>query len=222
MAEIETLLETKTTAAAFRESFVEADGFHVRYMEAGEGPPLPHLHGAGGPRLTRAHELLSQRHRVIAFEMPGFGRSQENTRTRTMEEMAAPMATTASRLGIATFDLMGTSFGGEVALWLAVQQPERLRALVLEAPAAIRPVGTEPPSGSPEEMVRRLYAHPERLGRLPLRASSNTQSGRVSPDRRDLAAGSDGLGCPGHVDLSGNTAASAQGRSRPRAACHRV
>jgi pimeloyl-ACP methyl ester carboxylesterase len=40
-------------------------------------------------------------------------------------------------------------------------------ALVLEAPAAIRPAGTEPPSGTPEEMARRLYAHPERLPALP-------------------------------------------------------
>ena len=36
----------------FREGFVEADGFRIRYMEAGEGTPLVHLHGAGGMRLT--------------------------------------------------------------------------------------------------------------------------------------------------------------------------
>jgi hypothetical protein len=46
-------------AAGFREGFVEADGFRIRYMEAGEGPALVHLHGAGGLRLTPAHELLS-------------------------------------------------------------------------------------------------------------------------------------------------------------------
>ena len=57
----------------FREGFVEADGFRIRYMEAGEGTPLVHLHGAGGMRLTPAHDLLSRHHRVIVFEMPGFG-----------------------------------------------------------------------------------------------------------------------------------------------------
>jgi pimeloyl-ACP methyl ester carboxylesterase len=167
---VETGEGSKTDAAgkAFREGFIEADGFCIRLMEAGQGPPLLHLHGAGGLRLTRGHDLLSQHRRVVAFEMPGFGRSPENTRTRTMEELAATMATAAQRLGIDTFDLMGTSFGGKVALWLAVQQPERVRALVLEAPAAIRPVGTEPPSGSAEEIARRLYAHPERLGPLPV------------------------------------------------------
>jgi len=39
----------------FREDFVEADGFRIRYCEAGDGPVLVHLHGAGGPRLSRAH-----------------------------------------------------------------------------------------------------------------------------------------------------------------------
>ena len=47
-------------AVGFREGFVEADGFRIRYMEAGEGPALVHLHGAGGLRLTPAHELLSR------------------------------------------------------------------------------------------------------------------------------------------------------------------
>ena len=47
--------------SAFQERSVDADGFRIRYMEAGEGPPLVHLHGAGGLRLTSAHDLLSQR-----------------------------------------------------------------------------------------------------------------------------------------------------------------
>ena len=66
----------------FREGAVEADGFRIRCMEAGQGTPLVHLHGAGGLRLTRGHDLLARHHRVIAFEMPGFGTSPKNTRTR--------------------------------------------------------------------------------------------------------------------------------------------
>ena len=80
-----------------------------------------------------------------------------------MPQLAATMAKAADALGLDQFNLMGTSFGGKAALWLAAQQPERVQALVLEAPAAIRAEGSEPPSGSPEEMARRLYAHPERV-----------------------------------------------------------
>ena len=153
--------------AAFEEGYVEADGFRIGYMEAGHGTPLVHLHGAGGLRLTPAHDLLSRQFRVVAFEMPGFGQSPENSRTRDMPELASTMAHAADNLGLDSFNLMGTSFGGKTALWLALRQPERVLALVLEAPAAIRPEGSQPPSGTPEEMARRLYAHPERLGALP-------------------------------------------------------
>ena len=163
----EDLPKSAASSPVFREGFVEADGFRLRYMEAGQGKPLIHLHGAGGMRLTRGHDLLIRQSRVIAFEMPGFGSSSENTRTKTMAELAGTMAAAAGKLGIDKFNLMGTSFGGTVALWLSVQEPERVEGLVLEAPAAIRPIGSEPPSGSPQEMARRLYAHPERLDPLP-------------------------------------------------------
>jgi pimeloyl-ACP methyl ester carboxylesterase len=151
----------------FREGFVEADGFRVRYMEAGEGPVLVHLHGAGGLRLTPAHDLLAKQFRVVAFEMPGFGQSAENTRTQSMPELAAAMGAAADKLGLDRFNLMGTSFGGKTALWLALQEPERVLAVVLEAPAAIRQKGARPSSGTPEERARQLYAHPERMPTLP-------------------------------------------------------
>ena len=151
----------------FEERFIEADGFRIRYCEAGAGAPLVHLHGAGGLRLHRGHDLLARQFRVIAFEMPGFGASPENERTRDMAELAATMAKAAANLGLDEFTLMGTSFGGKAALWLAIQHPQQVRALVLEAPAAIRSPGSEPPGGSPEDMARRLYAHPERMSPLP-------------------------------------------------------
>jgi pimeloyl-ACP methyl ester carboxylesterase len=151
----------------FREFHVEADGFRIRYMAAGDGPPLVHLHGAGGLRLSPAHELLARRYRVIAFEMPGFGGSAENTRTQSQAELARTMAEAAGAAGLDRFNLMGTSFGGRTALYMAAQAPERITALVLEAPAAIRPAGGKAPSGTPEQIARMLFAHPERVAPLP-------------------------------------------------------
>lgn len=149
---------------AFSEGFVEADGFRIRYMAAGQGAPLVHLHGAGGMRLTRAHDLLSKHYSVIVFEMPGFGESPENTRTQTLPELAATMGSAIAALGVENCNLLATSFGARVALWMAVRQPDRVPALVLEGPAAIRPAGNRLPTGTPEEMARLLFAHPERIG----------------------------------------------------------
>src|SRR4051812_40384130 len=104
--------------AAFREGFVEADEFRIRYWEAGAGPVLVHLHGAGGPRLQRSHVLLAETHRVVVFEMPGFGASAENTGSGSMQDLATTMAHAITALGAERYTLMGTSFGGKVALWL--------------------------------------------------------------------------------------------------------
>ena len=173
----------------FREGFVEADGFRIRYMEGGQGPALVHLHGAGGLRLTPAHNLLAKQFRVIAFEMPGFGNSPENSKTQNMPELAATMATACEKLGLDRYNLMGTSFGGKTALCLAPQCPERVLAVVLEAPAAIRQKGARPSSGTPAERARQLYAHPERMPPLPeldpaIAAKQQTLVRRlIGPDR---------------------------------------
>ena len=177
---------------AFTEGFVEAEGFRIRYMEAGQGPPLIHLHGAGGMRMTRAHDLLRKQYRVIVFEMPGFGRSPENTGTATMADLAATMAAALQNMKIDRFNLLGTSFGGKVALWLATQHPARVLGLVLESPGAIRPVGHQPPSGSPEEMARLLFAHPEKLAPLPaadpaIQAKNRALASRLRGPDRDAA-----------------------------------
>jgi pimeloyl-ACP methyl ester carboxylesterase len=144
--------------SAFTERWVDADGFDIRYAEAGEGPTLVCFHGAGGLRISAAHDLLAERHRVIAFEAPGFGDSPVNARSRTMADLAATMGAAVDAIGIDHFNLWGTSFGGRLALWLAIEMPdrERLQSLVLAAPAAIL-IGPRR-----EATPELLYAHPER------------------------------------------------------------
>lgn len=188
---------------AFAEKFVEADGFRIRYMEMGDGPVLVHLHGAGGLRLSPAHDLLAQKYRVLAFEMPGFGASAENTRSGSVAELASTMAKATAALDLRDVNLWGTSFGGRTAVWLAVQHPERLRALILDAPAAIRDENSRPPSGTPEEMARMLFAHPERVPPLPpvppaIREQTQALVRRLSgkPRDPDLEARMRDLGVP--------------------------
>ena len=45
---------------------------------------------------------------------------------------------------------------------MAIQQPDRIQALVLAAPAAIRPEDSERPAVAPDDRLGLLYAHPER------------------------------------------------------------
>jgi pimeloyl-ACP methyl ester carboxylesterase len=149
-------------AVSFDERFVAAGGFRIRYLEAGDGPPIVCLHGAGGPRISPGYELLARRHRVIAFEVPGFGTSAVNDRSGSIEDLAATMCEAVDGLGLPPFTLLGNSFGGRLALWMAVREPERLMSLVLVAPAAILPERRDGQAGPPSDPAV-LYAHPERI-----------------------------------------------------------
>jgi pimeloyl-ACP methyl ester carboxylesterase len=148
---------------SFTERTASTDGFDIRYLEdgSGDGPPLVCLHGAGGLRLSRSHELLAGTRRVIVLETPGFGDSPINERSGSLRELAATMRGAVDALGIESFDLWGTSFGGKLALWLAIDAPDRVSALVLAAPAAIRTPDLRPPD-DPAELAAILYQHPER------------------------------------------------------------
>lgn len=148
--------------AKFAEHFVEADGFRIRYDEAGSGDPVVMLHGAGGPMHTLAQDFLAEKYRVLAFEMPGWGNSEPNTRTNSLEELAETMAAAVEATGIEQYHLHGHSLGGATALLLALAHPDRVRRLVLEAPAAFR-VGAIPRPDDPEKLLSCFRAHPERV-----------------------------------------------------------
>ena len=152
------------TSEKFSERFVQVDGFLIRYCEAGNGDALVCLHGGGGLRLSGTHDMLAQHRRIIAFEVPGFGKSAENTRSDSMDSLARTMNTAIASLGIERYSLLGISFGGKLSLAMAMAKPEPVDAIVLLGPAAIRLEGKAPPPTqvSPQEALRLLYAHPER------------------------------------------------------------
>ena len=176
-------------AHEFEGRYVDADGFRIRYLEAGRGEPLVWLHGAGGLRRSRAQDLLAERYRVIVFEAPGFGQSPVNDRSQSMQDLGRTMAQATQALDLERFNLLGHSLGGRLALWLAVQHPELIQALVLAAPAAILPEGHVRPA-APESQASLLYAHPERQPKMPppdpaVLAKQETLLRRVSQPRPD-------------------------------------
>ena len=178
--------------AAFSESSVEAGGFRIRYREAGDGASLVCLHGGGGLRLSPTHDILAQTRRVIAFEIPGFGESPVNDSSATLDDLAVTMNRAVAALGITRRDLMGTSFGGKLALAMALAEPDPVDSVVLLSPAAIRlerqPNGGERPEITPET----LYAHPENQPRdrpasPEIDAKQRALSGRLIGPPRDAA-----------------------------------
>lgn len=154
-------------SAIFTEKHVEADGFKIRYLEAGSGDPLVYIHGASGVRLSKAHDILAESYRVIAIEVPGFGDSPANETSRDMGELAATLCKAVANLGITEYDLMGMSFGGKVTLSMGLHDKDKIKSLVLLAPAAIRLTDAPPPAGGPAAMKAALHAHPDDHPDLP-------------------------------------------------------
>jgi pimeloyl-ACP methyl ester carboxylesterase len=116
---------------SFVERHVETDGGRIRYLEAGQGAPLVHVHGAGTLEITSAHDLLARRFRVIAFESPA---AADACSPHSTPVLASTMLRAIQTLGVETFNLLGSSLGGPTSLWMALEAPSRVLALVLETP----------------------------------------------------------------------------------------
>jgi pimeloyl-ACP methyl ester carboxylesterase len=107
---------------------------------SGEAAPLLALPGSGFPAVLLAHRLVSLGavRRLVAVEVPGHPGLGLTTRPDPREDDLANWATVVlDALGIEKADLFGHSSGGWAALRIAWERPERVRRLVLAAPAGI-------------------------------------------------------------------------------------
>ena len=115
-----------------------ANGIELYYQDAGAGEPLVLVMGFGGDHLSWAFKLaaLSARHRVIAFDNRGAGRSSAPDVPYTTAMMADDTVALLDLLGIERAHVLGVSLGGMVAQEIALGHPARVRSLQLHCTAA--------------------------------------------------------------------------------------
>jgi len=108
-------------------------GVTYYYEIRGKGEPLLLLHGGlmSTDMFGPAMPVLSKGRQVIAVDLQGHGRTTLGTRTIRCEAIADDVDALLQQLGRAQVDVMGYSFGGCVAMRLAIQHPERVRRLVV-------------------------------------------------------------------------------------------
>jgi pimeloyl-ACP methyl ester carboxylesterase len=118
---------------------IELNGQRVEYFEQGAGEPVVLLHstGASGSQWRRLAAELSDRFRVIAPDLCGYGGTGpwQGKGEISLAAEAAMVAALIERLS-EPVHLVGHSFGGAVALRLAQSRPELLKSLALIEPVA--------------------------------------------------------------------------------------
>lgn len=122
---------------------VVANGIATNYHDVGEGPPVLLIHGSG-PGVTGwanwrlTIPALATRFRVLAPDMVGFGFTERPADVQyNMENWVSHIIGFMDALGIEQAHLVGNSFGGGLALALAIRAPQRVNRLVLMGSAGV-------------------------------------------------------------------------------------
>lgn len=123
-------------------------GPSLAYRRSGEGPPVVLLHGM----LTTLEDMtialggpLAPDHEVIAFDRPGYGRSEARRLVDAgVWRQAGHLLAALEALGVRRPVLVGHSFGASVALAMAVRSPEAVAGVVALAPLARPEARPEP------------------------------------------------------------------------------
>src|SRR3954452_21268228 len=121
--------------------FVEIDGHRVNVVEVGSGEPaVVFVHGLAGSWqnwLENMPHFAAAGHRVIAFDLPGFGGSDDPREKISIPGYGRLVDTLLDRLEVGPAVLVGNSMGGFIAAEVAIQYPARVRQLVLVSAAGL-------------------------------------------------------------------------------------
>jgi 3-oxoadipate enol-lactonase len=109
------------------------NGRRIHYERAGQGPLLALLHGIGSNARSWAHQLqaLAAEYDVVAWDMRGYGSSDDPPAPYSMAEVADDLAGLLDHLGFSKAHVCGLSMGGVIAQEFYGRHPDRVRSLIL-------------------------------------------------------------------------------------------
>ncbi len=116
---------------------VRTGAFETNVHDLGQGRPVLFIHGSGPGVSAWANwrlvmPVLAQQRRVIAPDMVGFGYTDRPANiTYNMDTWVQQALDLLDALDLPQADVVGNSFGGALALALAIRKPQRVRRLVL-------------------------------------------------------------------------------------------
>lgn len=144
------LVDKPEREPAIVSKYIHSGRAQLRCDIAGAGPPLVFLHAGVADRRSWSAIMseLADTHRSVAYDRRGFG---ETTCEPEPFAHVDDLLAVVNALGTERVSLVGNSQGGRIAIDFALAYPERVRAMVLVAPALS---GEPEPTSLPDAIAR--------------------------------------------------------------------
>jgi 2,6-dioxo-6-phenylhexa-3-enoate hydrolase len=133
-------------AAPLESKFLTVEGVRLHYQEVGNGYPVICIHGAGPGASSESNFKLnagpfSEKFRVVLYDMPQYGKSQKVVLTEPrLKFNARILSGFMDTLKIDTAHIVGNSMGGQVAMKLGIDYPDRLSKVVIIGSTPMPPI----------------------------------------------------------------------------------
>jgi pimeloyl-ACP methyl ester carboxylesterase len=124
-------------AAPLESKFLTVEGVRLHYQELGSGYPVICIHGAGPGASAESNFKLNapafaEKFRVILYDMPQYGKSDRVVLTEPrLKYNARILNGFMGALGVDKAHIVGNSMGGQVAMKLGIDFPDRLTRVVI-------------------------------------------------------------------------------------------
>lgn len=116
-----------------------SDNKQMAYADLGKGEPILFIHGLASyaPAWKYTVSELATSYRCIAVDLIGYGKSSKGEFKADMSFHARYLFELMEELNISSFHIAGHSMGGQIALKMALEKSEKVKSLMLMAPAGI-------------------------------------------------------------------------------------
>lgn len=113
----------------------------VTYFVGGDGGPYLHMHGAGGLRVSRALQELTDTFRVYMPIIPGFDDMPFHEEVNSFPELADMFANFWLAEIKTPCPVSGHAMGGRLAIWYAILHGDKTQSAIIQCPSGLRPEG---------------------------------------------------------------------------------
>lgn len=125
---------------------IEVNGVRLAYDDAGQGAAVVCVHGSWTDHHAwdAVAPTLAQRYRIIGYDRRGHSDSERPVGIHGFAAQVADVAALIAALDATPAHLLTNSYGGVIALGLAVANPDRVASLCLHEPPLFSILGEDP------------------------------------------------------------------------------